>query len=164
MIFVFFLQIFERFEIISVVLASIEFEQTHNADKSPIDAGHNQIADKWSEETECVQCKHERHSNMDTHSSWLWPIGPKCWFRDREGRSPFLQQRLQKMRQSPGQVSCARITVYLSPTDSRCFIFSILKSDPYHCKALTIYVGCLMELKEHTSEYISTWFMVIRGG
>lgn len=40
----------------------------------------------------------------------------------------------------------------LIATDARRFIFRILKTDPYHCKALTVLVGCLMELKEHTSE------------
>lgn len=31
----------------------------------------------------------------------------------------------------------------------------ILKADPYHCPALIILIGCLMELKEYNSEWFS---------
>lgn len=40
----------------------------------------------------------------------------------------------------------------------------ILKNDPYHCPALIILIGCLIELKDHSSEcsvfnvILSIWF------
>lgn len=46
---------------------------------------------------------------------------------------------------------CITITLDVM-TNATNFNNSILKNDPYHCPALIIFIGCLIELKEYSSK------------
>lgn len=74
-----------------------------------------------------------------------------CWLPVQVGYDR-LEQSIDIVTEKAGQL-------FYNSEFKKCItvLDEILKTDPYHCPALVILIGCLMELKEYNSK----WFPII---